>query len=171
MTPAVYGLLVWALLLGGARSAGRSPGGGAERPGKPTPVTLTNDRPTGYFPLDPETLASAPPVLALRITRVVNPGETPFQIFVYLSCQQGAGEKGRTEPEKILMGNFGLYPADSSAGFRLRASNAFRKLKAASSNPTDVRLLLEMKRIHETRPWTPVAVVVAPPAWQTDVSK
>jgi len=169
MTPTVQGLLIWALLFGGARSGRQSLDGGAQRPGQPTRVTLTNDRPTGYFPLDPETLASVPPVLAVTITKVVNPGETPFQVFVYLSCQPATGEKGRTEPQKILIGNFGLYPADRPASFLLRASPAFRKLKATSPKPTDVRLVLEMKRIHETKPWTSIEVTVAPPEWQSEV--
>jgi len=170
MTPAVNGLLIWALLLGGAHRVGRSLDGEAQRPREPTPVTLTQERPSGYFPLDRETLASAPPVLAVTIIRVVNPGQTALQIFIYLSYRQRVGEKG-TELRKILIGNVGLYPPDRPAGFRLRASSAFRQLKAASPNPAEVRLRLEMKRIHETRPWTPVEVIVAPPEWQTDASK
>jgi hypothetical protein len=165
MTPAVHGLLTCALLFGGAASGGRSLGGGPQRPSQPAPLTLTNERPTGYFHLDPETLASAPPILTVRITRVVNPGETPFQVFVYLSYQSGAG---RTEPEKILIGNFGLYPPDRPAGFLLRASTAFRKLKTTGSRPTNIRLLLEMKRIHPKSPWTPVAIAVAPPEWRDE---
>jgi hypothetical protein len=129
-------------------------------------VTLTNDRPAGYFPLDAETLASAPPFLVLRITRVVNPGRTPLQIFVYLSYPPPAG---RTEPERTLIGNFGLFPADRPARFLLRASPAFHKLKTTCSKPTDVRLLLEMKRIHPKEPWTSIEVVVAPPEWLDNI--
>lgn len=169
MTPAVCGLLFWALLLGGARAMGQGLGGDQhQRQAAPTRVTLTNERPAGYFPLDPETLASAPPILGVTITRVVNPGKTPFQVFVYLSYQSGAG---RTEPEKIRIGNFGLYPPDRPAGFLLRSSQAFRKLKSLSSSPTDVRLLLEMKRIHGTRPWTSVEVTVAAPEWRRETRK
>ena len=164
MTRAVHELLIGALLLGGARAGGQGPDSDQnQRRGVPTGVTLTSDRPTGYFPLDAERLASAPPILALRITRVVNPGLTPFEIFVYLSYPPG---DGRREAERILIGNFGLYPPDRPAGFLLRASTAFRKLKTTGSKPTEVRLLLEMRRIHPKEPWTTVEVDVAPPEWR-----
>ncbi len=163
MTRAIHGVLIGVLLLGSVRAGGR--GGDDDqnpRRGVPAPVTLTNDRPAGNFPLDAQTLASAPPFLALRITKVVNPGRTPLQIFVYLSYPPGAG---RTEPERILIGNFGLFPADRPGRFLLRASTAFHKLKTMSSKPSAVRLLLEMKRLHPKEPWTPIEVVVAPPEW------
>ena len=166
MTPAVHGLLLWALLLGGTQHSEQSPGEGIQGPAKPTSVTLTNDHPTGFFILDPETIASAPPVVAVSLTRVVNPNKTPFQVFVYLSYLPEAGEKPRTQ--RILIGNFGLYPPDRPGGARLRASNAFRQLKAARPKPTEVRLVLELKRIHERRPWTPIEVTVAPPNWQAE---
>jgi hypothetical protein len=169
MTRAVLGLLLGALLCASAEFAGQSPGDGVQRSAKPVGVTLTNERPTGYFAVDPETLVAAPPVLALKVTRVVNPSRMPFQVFVYLSYDSGREEKGRTG--QILIGNFGLYPADRPAGARLRASNAFRQLKAASSKPIDVRLRLEMKRIHEESPWASLEVTVAPPEWQDEVGK
>jgi hypothetical protein len=163
MTLPVHGLLIWALLLGGARAKGPGPDGDQDqRQAAPTEVTLTHVRPTGYFPLDAETLASAPTTLVVRITRVVNPGNTPFQVFVYLSYLSGVG---RTEPQRILIGNFGLFPPDHPARFLLRASSAFQKLKATGSKPTDVSLVLEMRRINEAKPWTPIEVVVAPPEW------
>ncbi|HMD98694.1 MAG TPA: hypothetical protein VKM93_15350 [Terriglobia bacterium] len=164
MTPVVHGLLVWALLIGGARPGGQGPEGYQDqREAAPPRVMLTNDRPSGYFPIDQQTLASAPPILVVRITSVVNPDRTPFQVFVYLSYQSRAGQ---SEPERILIGNFGFYPPDHPSAFLLRASTAFRKLKTTSSRPTDVRLLLEMRRIHEAKPWTPVEVTVAPPEWR-----
>ena len=166
MIPAVHGLLLSALLLGCAPQSGESLGDGIQGPAKPTSVTLTNDHPTGYFVLDPKAIASAPPVVAVSITRVVNPGKTPFQVFVYLSYESGVGEKGRTR--RILVGNFGLYPPDRPGGARLRASNAFRQLKAARPEPAGVRLVLEMKRIREKRPWTPVEVTVAAPEWRAE---
>jgi len=167
VTSAVCGLWLWALLLGGSHAKGQGlDGDRGQRQAAPTRVTLTNHRPTGYFPIDPETLASAPPILGVTITRVVNPGKTPFQVFVYLSYQP---RTGRTEPEKILIGNFGLYPPDRPSGFLLRSSRAFRKLKSLSSSPTDLRLLLEMKRIHAKSPWTAVEVTIAPPEWRREV--
>ncbi|HEV2176784.1 MAG TPA: hypothetical protein VGW33_06245 [Terriglobia bacterium] len=167
MTPAVHGLLIWALLFGGLRAGGQSPAGGAQRPGTETRVTLSNDHPEGSFLIPPEILAAPPAVLALTMTQVINPAKTAFQIFVYLSYHPGSGEKRRAAPAKILIGNVSLYPPDRPAGFLLRASTAFRKLKAATSKSSDVRLVLEMKRIHPAKPWTPVEVTVAPPEWRT----
>jgi len=170
MALAVHGLLIWTLLLGGAYARGQGLDGGAQGQTAPAPtlVTLTNDHPEGSFLIAPQILASAPPVLALAMTQVINPDKTAFQVFVYLSYQPGSEEKHSPGPTKILLGNVGLYPPDRPGGILLRSSTAFRKLKAASSNPTDVRLLLEMKRIHETTPWTPVEVTVAPPEWRTE---
>jgi hypothetical protein len=168
MKPAVSGLLIGALLFCGFRAGGQSAESRDQGETKPTPVTLTNDRPTGFFPLDAETLAHAPPILALTITKVVNPGEAGLGISVYLWYRAVAAPGG--EREKILIGNFSLYPPDHRAGFLLRASEAFRKLQEAGgvSKVSEVRLLIEMKRIHEKTPWTPVELVVAPPEWREE---
>ena len=177
MTLAVRGLLLWALLLGGASarrqgSDSRAPSQAAPtqstRPAQPTQVVLTNEHAEGSFPIAPEILASPPPVLALSIPLVINPEKTPFQVFVYLSYQPGLGAKHRVEPVKILLGNVGLYPPDRPGGFLLRASTAFAKLNTASPQPAEVRLLLQMKRIHPTKPWTQVEVTVAPPKWEAE---
>jgi len=170
MALAVHGILIWALFLGGGYARGQGLEGRAQGQ-TPTQVTLTNDHPEGSFLIAPEILASPPPVLALAITQVINPNNTAFQLFVYLSYHPGAEEKRSPVPAKILVGNVGLYPPDHPGGFLLRSSTAFRKLRAANSNPADVRLLLEMKRIHEGTPWTPVEVTVAPPEWRTEVGK
>jgi hypothetical protein len=66
----------------------------------------------------------------------------------------------------MLVGNASLYPADRPGGFRLRASAAFAKLKAAKA--TDLRLVVELKRIHPAQPWTQVEVTVAPPQWRDE---
>jgi hypothetical protein len=170
MKPVVSGFLIEALLFGGLLATGRSQD---QQHLTPTPVVLTNDRPTGSFPIGQETLASAPPILALTITKVVDPGQEAMGFFVYLSFRSSASSSGaNNQPasQKILIGNFSLYPADRPGGFLLRASTAFNKLKAASSKPTDVRLVLEMKRLHETKPWPSVAVTVAPPEWRDEGS-
>jgi hypothetical protein len=130
-------------------------------------VELTNGRTEGSFAVSPDTLASSPPVLALSFPRVVNPANTPFVVFVYLTYRPG--EAPDAAPRKILLGNGSLYPADRPGGFRLRASAAFAKLKAAKAN--DVRLVLEMKRLHPAEPWSQVEVTVAPPQWRSLDSK
>ena len=166
MTRAVRSLMISVLLCGSARA-----GSPAERQSRThavlAPITLTNNRTVGYFPLDAETVERAPSVLALNITRVHNPGDTPIQVLVYLSCRP---QTGRSELKKILIGNAGFYPPDHAAGVVLRASTAFRELKTARVRPSDVRLLLEMRRIDEAKPWTPVEVTVAPPEWRDQAS-
>ena len=128
------------------------------------PLTLTDAHLCGFFRVPPETLTAAPPVLYLAVTKVVNPRQTPFEVFVYLSS-------GRKELEqKILVGNFSLYPPDHPAGFLLNAADAFRALKKNLSKPRDgtVELRIEMRRINESLAWTPLEVTFAPPDWRND---
>lgn len=127
-------------------------------------AALTNSRPETSFAVSPETVASSPPMLALSFSRVVNPAQTALQIFVYLSYV--SAEKRESPPLRIPLGNVTLYPADRPGGFVVRASGALGKLRAAKA--TDVRLVLEMKRIHPAEPWSQVEVTVAPPQWRTE---
>jgi|ERR1022692_3130183 hypothetical protein len=171
MTPAVFGLLMGALLFGGLPAEGQT--ASSQVDGRAT-LTLTNDSPSGFFALGEKTLASAPPILALTITKVVNPAQTGLDISVYLSFQPPSSSAGAKEPgEKVLIGNFSLYPPDHPAGFLLRASEAFSKLRAAGavSRLSPVQLLIEMKRIHEGTPWTPVELVIGPPEWRSEARK
>lgn len=91
--------------------------------------------------------ASSPSVLALHFTQVTNPSRTPFQIFVFLAYQPV--EQGAAGPVKIPLGDVALYPPDRPGGFMVRASGAFPELRAKKA--TDVRLVLEMKRLHLKR--------------------
>jgi hypothetical protein len=166
MPPAVSGLLITVLLAGGFDAEGQT--ASAEVEGRAT-LTLTNDNPSGFFPLGEKTLASAPPILALTITKVVNPAKAGLDLAVYLSFQPAASQPR----ENILIGNVSLYPSDHPAGFLMRASGAFGQLQAAGpiSKSSAVRLLIEMKRVHEQTPWTPVELVVGPPDWRSEVRK
>lgn len=166
MVAVVRGLLAGVLLFGGSsrtEAKGVDPCVGQVRP---EPVELTNNQTTGSFAVSADTLASAPPVLALSFPRVVNPANTPFVIFAYLSYRPGEGKD--TAPLRILLGNGSLYPADRPGGFRVRTSSAFGKLKAAKA--TDVRLVLEMKRLRTAEPWSQVEITVAPPEWRGESS-
>ncbi|MGC2530355.1 MAG: hypothetical protein WA639_21620 [Candidatus Acidiferrum sp.] len=160
----VRGLLIGALFFGGSgRTEGAFPSASQVRA---EAVELTNNRTTGSFAVPADTLASAPPVVALVFPRVINPANTPFVICVYLSYRPGEGKV--EAPLRILLGNGTLYPADRPGGFRLRTSAAFRKLKAAKAR--DVRLLLEMKRLRPTEPWSQVEITVRPPEWRGENS-
>jgi hypothetical protein len=167
MKAAVSGLLIGVLCLSAARARRNTPADPEQKTGQPASVTLTNTDPLGYFPINRETLAAAPPVLKIRVTKVVNPAKTSIQLFVYLSYQPGAGH---AKPEKIPIGDVGFYPPDHSAGFVLSTSKAFDQLKVTHAAPTDVRLMVELKRIHEAASWTTVEATVAPPEWTSKPS-
>jgi hypothetical protein len=160
----ISGFGIGALLICCTRSAGQAMSGQA-KPEQPPALTLTNVRPVGYFLLAPETIATAPPVLAVKVTKVVNPDKTPFQLFVYLSCDSASGTNER---QRLLIGNFGFFPSDKPGGHLLRASGAFHQLKTTSCNSRDVRLLFEMKRLYEANPWTTVELTIAPPEWKPE---
>jgi hypothetical protein len=127
-------------------------------------LTLTNDQPKNSLPIKASELASDVEVLEVTITKVKNPGMTPLSIFVYLSDS----EKGRSEPELHLVGNFSLYPPDQPGKFLLSAAPELRKLLLSDgfAKGHDVRLVFELKRIHETSAWTPVEVTIAQPTWR-----
>ena len=166
-------LVTWALLFSGTccRSVKvQSPQPRDMEQTKGTPLTLTNERPTGSFPVTPETLAGAPSVLEVSITKVVNPAATPIAMFVYLSR---AGKKGKAEPEKVLVGNFSLYPPDQPGKFLLGLSSAFEKLEAKNSvsKSSELQVVVEMKRLNDSQPWTKVEVTIDPPKWLRDESK
>src|SRR6266851_2126785 len=87
----VRGLLAGALLFGGSTGTEGQGVDPSVSQVRPEPVELTNSRTTGSFAVSPDTVASAPPVLALRFPRVVNPANTPFAVFVNLSYRTGDG--------------------------------------------------------------------------------
>jgi hypothetical protein len=125
-------------------------------------VTLDAGHLAGSFPVDPETVLAAPPVLSLSVTRVVNPAAQPFTLVVYLTS---AGEGG--EAVKIRVGTVSLYPADRPAGFLLRTSSAFADLRRQrhATRPQSVRLLIELQPIHAGTAPGNLEVTVAAPRW------
>jgi len=173
MVRAVSGALIGALLFCGIPNAGQSRDRQDETLGKAA-ATLTSDSPSASIPVDVEMLSKAPPILALTITKVVNPKNVGLGVSVYLSYLPPTGSAGtEARRKKILVGNFSLYPSIRASGFLLRTSEAFSKLRAAGaiSQSSDVRLLLEMKRIHEKKPWSHVELVVAPLEWRQRARK
>ena len=155
--PVVSGLMVWFLLVG-ALLEGKT----ADRPpGQPAPLVLTNEHPAGDFMIAPEILVSRPSILALRVTKVVNPTQLGIHLLVYLSVELGSGR-----PSRVLLGDLGFYPSDRPAGFLLRSSKAFAELKAKGTSTNTARLSLELQRIHPSKPWTNVGITVDPPEWR-----
>jgi hypothetical protein len=166
---ALTALMIWALCFVGADCGSatiQSPGSSNLKtealPASPV-LTLTNDQPKNSLPIKASELASDVEVLEVTITKVINPSLTPLSIFVYLSDS----EKGKSRSKEHLVGNFSLYPPDQPGKFLLSAAPGLRKVLAEGpAKGNDVRLVFEMKRIHETSAWTPVEVTIAQPAWR-----
>jgi hypothetical protein len=156
-------LLIWALLFAGTctRSAKVQGPQTHDMTQKAAPLTLTNDQPTGSFVVSPDITAKAPPAVEFAITQVVNPSLTSFEILVYLAPQ---GKKGDPEPEKILVGNFSLYPSDHPAKFSLSSANAFRKVRASAA-ASDLKLVVELKHMRANESWSGLKVTIDPPRW------
>lgn len=126
------------------------------------PVVLTDKQPRSSWEVNVDKLPRDAEVLEVAITRVVNPGMTPVEIYVYLSV----AEKGKAEGSTSLIGNFSLYPPDQPGSFLLNAAPAVRQVSAASkTSEARGRLVFEMKRVHETKDWTPIELHVAQPKW------
>jgi hypothetical protein len=147
--------------------------GGPCQPEKPVEATaelmLTDAQPLGRIQI-PSSVRSAPvPFLEIPISRIANPEEMGFSVFVYLEWTRP--DSGGRAAEKVLLGNFTPYPADQPGVFMLRASKGFEKLKemGANLNRDQVVLLLELKRIHPDKPWTSVQVTAAPARWRSEL--
>ena len=164
-------LTIWSLPLFGM-SCGSASLPGPQRNSKSETITLTNQKPTGSFPLQPElfknipTATEVPPVLQtvqVPVTKVVNPDAKPVTIFVYFSRPN---EKRDGPPEKISVGNFSLYPADRPGRFTLNPREALRKASEASneSNIKEWRLVFELEQKPEQSS-SPLEVTIETPIW------
>ena len=162
-------LTIWSLPLFGMSCGSPT----VQEPGSsPTPdtVTLTTQNPTASFPLQtdlknlPKPTDVPPSVLTLQVavTKVVNPGARAVNILVYVARPT---KKDDNSAQKIEIGSFSLYPADSPGKFTLNGAAALRKAAAASNDPNakDWRLLFELEK---TEPGSsPLEVTIAAPMW------
>lgn len=153
---AVTAFLAWTLLGATVGSASTSD------PQTPAPLTITAQNPSGSFRIARATVANAPTIFVMDLTRVVNPARTPVSFFVYLTGWD------RCDTQKYLVGNFALFPPDHGGKFLLNPSDALRRFQAECSSSTDARLIVEMRRLNSSQPWGQVEVVVAPPSWKLD---
>ena len=126
-------------------------------------LTLTPEHASDSFAVAASVLSSDAEVLEVTVTKVVNPSRTPVAFFVYLSDH---GD-GKIEPENFVVGNFSLYPADRPGMFLLNPDSAIHKFSARKpSSEANARLVIEMKRVDETKAWTPVEVTIEQPKWR-----
>jgi hypothetical protein len=125
-------------------------------------VKLTPEHPSASVSVAADVFASDPEVLEVSLTKVENSAKTAISIFVYLANPKA----GKSDDEKILVGNFSLYPADSPGKFLLNPRPALRSMSAKTPNPKDTRLVFELKQIDQTKPWTPVEVTIEQPQWR-----
>jgi len=125
------------------------------------PLVLTTQRATGSFSIGADVVASAPAVLELSVTKVVNPDRSGVGLAIYLV--PAAGNQDDTA-RRILVGNPSLYPADSPNRFILRTSAAFQKLSGGGA-AKPARLIVELQRLNEKQPWNQVELTIAPPKW------
>ena len=103
--------LISVLLLGPLPGAG-SPNHATE---PPAALLLTNEHPSGDFPIAPETMTAVPPILVLRVKSVSNPSQLGIHLLVYFVIDSRTGGS-----RKMLLGDVGFYPPDHPSGFLLR---------------------------------------------------
>jgi hypothetical protein len=128
-------------------------------------LVLSNMQPIGRIQIPAEIRSTPLPYLEVPVSVISNPERTPFAIFVSLEWRhQGT-------VQTIVLGNFTPYPADQTGSFMLRASKGFEKLREMGPNldGDPIFLLLEMKRVHASKPWTSVRVTIAPVRWRRDL--
>jgi hypothetical protein len=163
-------LTIWALCFGitacGSAKV-QGPQSGEMKSDEPaaTVVTLTQDRPSNSLPIKAlGGSTSDAEVLEISITKVINTSLTPITIDVYLS----ESETGKSEPSRHLIGNFSLYPPDQPGKFLLNAKTVLQEVPQSDRNAKahDVRLIFEMKRVDESKAWTPVELGIAQPVWR-----
>lgn len=175
VTPALRLMMVWALL--SCTIPGGMQGSSTEkRRQKISPsIKLTLDHPAGSFPLSEDIVVAAPPFLGLQVARVVNPSQTPVEFFVYIYPRppRPTDAKNKGQPQRFLVGTFGLFPADQPAGFILRASGAFAQLSAArrGAQTSGARLMIQMKPLRKLRTPAQLEVTIAVPQWQSQIHK
>ena len=131
-------------------------------------VTLTETQPEARIQLPSNTRSSPAAVLEVPVVRISNPDKMSFSIFVYLEwCRPG---EGPARNEKILVGNFTVFPPDRTGRYTVRTSTGFERLKTMGADlPRDqVVFLLEMKRTNPNKPWSTVVVEIAPLDWRSD---
>ncbi len=129
-------------------------------------ITLSDVQPEARVHIPPELGGKTPQILEIHVQRNDNPSSLPFSLAVYLEVPSPAEGSGR--PQRVLVANLGFYPADSNGKFATRVSTPFEQLKRLHSdvNSDSVVVLLQLKRVHENKPWQPIRVTISPLRWK-----
>jgi hypothetical protein len=131
-------------------------------------VTITNAQPIARIQLPAGIRVAPAPILEIPVVKISNPQEMSFSIFASLEWRRYG--QGSTGIEKILLGNFTVYPPDQTGSYMLRSSTAFEKLKAMGADLVrdQVVILLEMKRTNPNKAWSAVVVEIGPLRWRSE---
>ncbi len=131
------------------------------------PITLTSIHPSGSFPLSSQALLNNQ-VLRVPISKIINPAGTPFEIVMHLIV---CSDKSPSQPRKLWLGNFSPFPANHAGTFEVSTSVAARQLEtwSVASGATHVKLLLELKPIHNNDALASVQIVLGTPEWRNMV--
>jgi hypothetical protein len=120
-------------------------------------VRLTNEQPTGSVAIGAETVRAQPRVASLTIVDVVNAEQTPVSVVAWIEWPS----RGRRGDVRSPLGTLGLFPPDRGGRFALDASSAFAALaRDTAADRENVRLGLELRRVHGERAWTSIAMTV-----------
>ena len=132
-------------------------------------LVLSEAQPARRVQLPANARSGSLPFLEVPILEISNPEKMGFSIQVYLERTRSTASEGDTE--RVLLGTFTPYPPDQAGSFLLRASKGFDKLKETRANTAEdrVNLLLEVKRLHPNKPWTPLVVKIAPIRWRAEL--
>ena len=102
----------------------------ANRPLEYCATTLSLAKPRAVFPAAPVQGSNVPHIVAIPLTRIVNPAMVGFSISLDLQAQ------GK---QIVHVGSVGPFPADRPGAFNLRVNTALEKLRAFPAAPASRR--------------------------------
>lgn len=144
----------------------------AAAPGKPVEsnreVTLTEAQPVARTQLSASAREAPPSILEVPVIKIWTPQKMSFSIFVYL--ERLPSVPASTAKQRVLLGNFTVFPPDQTGSYMLRSSSGFQKLKATSADlgQGQIVVVVEMKRTNPKQPWSPVRVTIGPLRWRSE---
>lgn len=154
-------LITMLLLACGAGRPTSAPSASAQQ--KADALRLTSAQPLLRISVPGDVARDRPAVLEVLLEAIDNPKSLGFNVAAYLETP------GR---ERVAIGTFAAFPVDQPGRFRLRASDAFDKLRASQFDPAKDKLdlLLELQAAAEAG-LQDVAVDVGEIRWSREPSR